>query len=259
MTSKIIAMLLTGLVLGSASAAQHYNGDAYDLDSGRLLYHESHFLFEDNGVHERLVLYRCPDGRAFARKIVRDDGHAQAPDFDMRDARTGYREGVRRQNGKRVVYVQRGADHALKSAPLDLPPDGVIDAGFDVYVHRHWDALSRGETLRFSFLVPSKRKFYTFKLKRLDSDSTAGILALRLSLGAWYAFLAPHIDVRYQRKTRRLLHFAGLSNVRDTHLENYGVRLTFPTPARAIPQSAVDAAEQTALVPVCASSVSATH
>ncbi len=257
MKSNIIAALLAGFIAGSATAAQTYSGNAYDLDSGRLLYREWHFLFDDGGAHQRLVLYRCPDGRPFARKIIREDGNAQAPDFDMFDARSGYREGVRSQNGKRIVYVKRGAARAEQSAPLVLPANGVIDAGFDVYVHRHWDALSRGDTLRFSFLVPSKRRFYTFKLARRDSDSSARVLALRLSLGAWYAFLAPHIDVRYERKARRLLRFTGLSNVRDKELKNYKVRLDFDKRPEPAGDAIVEAARHETLTPVCAASVSA--
>lgn len=256
MTAKIIALAFFGYAAGAA-AAQSYSDNAYALDGGQLLFRETHYLFERDGMRERMVLYRCPDGRAFGRKIVREDGHPQAPDFDMRDARTGYLEGVRQAPGRRVVYVRRGADRAPKSAPLELPPDGVIDAGFDVYVHRHWDALSHGDTLRFSFLVPSKRRFYTFKLSRRESDSNAKVLALRLSLGAWYAFLAPHIDVRYARKSRRLLRFSGMSNVRDLNLKNYDVREEFHELPRDVAQSEVDAARNAPLTPVCASSVAA--
>jgi hypothetical protein len=95
-------------------------------------------------------------------------------------------------------------------------------------VRGHWDALARGDSLRFKFLVPSKRTFYAFDLSRVDADSDATRLTLRLALGAWYAFLAPHIDVTYDRSTRRLLRFAGMSNIRDKDLKNLDVRIEFP-------------------------------
>src|SRR5215469_15348501 len=201
MDAKSIAAALLAFVALPTLAAETWTGDAYLVDSSTLAYHETHYLLGD----ERLVVYSCLDGRPFARKTMRAGRDVQAPDFSMRDARWGYREGVRGADGAREVFVQRAPDQAEKSAPLDLPADGVIDAGFDAYVHRHWDALAHGDKLRFAFLVPSKRTFYGFDLGRVDAASDAAHLTLRLSLGAWYAFLAPHIDVTYDRHTQRLL------------------------------------------------------
>lgn len=224
MNVKSIVALALSLVCTTAQGAESYTGNAFLLDGGALVYRETHYLFDG----EHLVVYACPDGSAFARKSVHIGADPQAPDFSLFDARLGYREGVRGRDGARTIYVQRGPDQAEKSAPLDLPPDGVIDAGFDAYVRRHWDALVRGDTLRFAFLVPSKRTFYAFDLAKVDSTRNASSVTLRLSLGAWYAFLAPHIDVSYDRATRRLLRFAGMSNMRDANLKNLNVRIEFP-------------------------------
>ncbi|TWQ62469.1 hypothetical protein FQJ92_23340, partial [Xanthomonas vasicola] len=61
-----VLLVLCSLPL-SAAAVTRVDGDAFDGDSGALRYRESHWLLDDGG---RLVLYRCPDGRAFARKQV---------------------------------------------------------------------------------------------------------------------------------------------------------------------------------------------
>ncbi|HET8941090.1 MAG TPA: hypothetical protein VFN13_03800 [Rudaea sp.] len=251
MNVKIIAAVFAALGMTTAIAAENYTGDAYAKDGGQLLYHESHFLFDADGMHQRVVLYLCPDGEAFGRKIIRDDGDPQAPDFAMLDARTDYREGVRRKDEQREVYVQRGSDQAEKSEAISVPADGVIDAGFDVYVRNHWDELAQGKTLQLPFLVPSKRAFYNFKLASVAAASTPQKLAVRLSLGAWYAFLAPSIDVVYDRATHRLLQFTGLSNIRDTDLKNYTVRIEFPQPAHSITQADVDNAKALKLAHSC--------
>ena len=257
MNVKIIVGLLAALSMTAARAAENYTGDAYAQDGGQLLYHESHFLFDADGMHQRVVLYQCPDGAAFGRKLIRDDGDPQAPDFAMLDARTDYREGVRRKDGKREVYVQRGDDQAEKSDALVVPADGVIDAGFDVYVRNHWDELAAGKTLQLPFLVPSKRAFYNFKLASVAGASTPQKLAVRLSLGAWYAFLAPSIDVVYDRTTHRLLQFVGLSNIRDTDLKNYSVRIEFPQPPHSVSQTDVDNAKALKLVHSCKATATA--
>ena len=104
---------------------------AYARKGDTVLYRESHWRYRQEGVARRLVLYRCPDGRAFARKTVVERPAAQAPDFDFEDARDGYREGVRTGPGGRVVYVRDVGDARPKERTLSTPPGAVIDAGFD--------------------------------------------------------------------------------------------------------------------------------
>lgn len=250
MTAKIIAALAMISCAGVATAAQTWTGAAYLIDGGTLAYRETHYLLGD----QRLVLYACPDGKPFARKSIDDAGNPQAPDFSMRDARSGYREGVSGHDDSRSVFVQRTPDQAEKSAPLALPEDGVVDAGFDAYVRRHWDALARGDTLRFKFLVPSRLTFYAFDLARVASASNAAQLTVRLSLGAWYAFLAPSIDVTYDRANKRLLRFVGMSNVRDEKLKNLNVRIEFPQAPTTASDAQLASARSVALVDSCAPS-----
>ncbi|MBS0571013.1 MAG: hypothetical protein JSS28_10415 [Proteobacteria bacterium] len=248
MDAKSIAATLFAFAAVPACAAETWTGIAYLAGDGAPAYRETHYLTGD----ARLVVYACPDGRPFARKTIAVGANPQAPDFSMLDARWGYREGVRGDDGAREVFVQRTPDQAEKSAPLDLPADGVVDAGFDAYVHRHWDALARGDALRFAFLVPSKRTFYAFDLRRVDAESSARELTLRLALGAWYAFLTPHIDVTYDRHTRRLLRFAGLSNIRDAKLKNLDVRIEFPQVPVTATAEQVESARRVALATSCA-------
>jgi len=250
MTTRIIGVA-AALVFTVAGAAERYEGDAYSLDGSRLLYHESHFLSESDGVRERIVLYRCVDGQPFARKrvLARDD--MQAPDFELQDARLGYLEGVRHRGDQREVYVRRGAGASEQAAVLTVPEDGVIDAGFDAYVQRHWSELSGGATRRFAFLVPSRRAFYTFKLIRVADAGDARILTLRLALGSWWGFLAPHIDVNYDSATHRLLAFDGLTNIRDGDLNNLSAHVVFPTAPVPIDAAAMQAAREQPLAVSC--------
>jgi hypothetical protein len=250
MIARIIGVP-AALIFAAVGAAERYDGDAYALDGETLLFHESHFLAESNGLRERIVLYRCPDGRAFARKHVRESADPQTPDFDLQDARLGYREGVRTSGAGREAYVRRGAEAPEQSAPLSIPADGVIDTGFDAYVQRHWSELSGGGTRHFAFLVPSRRSFYTFKLSSIADAADSRTLSLRLSLGSWWGFLLPHIDVTYDRATRRLLSYEGLTNIRDGALKNLNAHVVFPAaPAPADPQ-AIEAARAEPLAVSC--------
>ena len=63
------------------------------------------------GVARRLVLYRCPDGRAFARKTVVERPAAQAPDFDFEDARDGTGQAYHRVGGEARAGSEGGTRH----------------------------------------------------------------------------------------------------------------------------------------------------
>ena len=164
---KFRILLAAALAIAAipAIAAERVSGDAYSTSNDALLYHEIHYLYD--GGRQRLVLYRCPDGRAFARKHVHETANAQAPDFDLLDAHLGYREGVRERDGQREVYVQRRPSTPEQADPLRLPADGVIDTGLEAYARRHWDELVRGDSLTVPYLVPSRRRFFTFSAERV--------------------------------------------------------------------------------------------
>ena len=232
------------------AAISGYRGEARDA-AGRLIYIEQDFV-RDGGAR-RLTLYRCPDGLPFARR--EDDargGNSTAPDFALDDAQTGYREGVRRNtDGTRSVSVRMNRASDEKSAPVPITRHLVIDAGFNAFVIRHFDALLSGATLPVEFLVPSRLKTIGFKIMRIEDTGAAarGEVAFRLELGGWFGFLLPHIDVLYDAHTRVLRRYVGLSNLRDARGDNLKVRIDFP-PSQArrnIPRAELAAAQDAAL------------
>lgn len=204
-------------------------GSAYAAGDGHLMYRESHWLFEDARGPGRLVLYRCPGGRPFARKLLHEDGNAQAPDFELVDGRTGYREGVRREGEERVVFVRKSAATGERSAPLDTTPLPVIDAGFDAWIRGHWDRLGRGDADGVRFVIPSRLGTLKFSVKRIDDATVEGRPArqYRLSLDSWIGFALPHIDVAYDARSRALLRFVGIANIHASDGDNVRARIVF--------------------------------
>ena len=233
------AAVLTVLIACTGTAAagaptspggiRQLEGTAYAAGDGHLMYRESHWLFDDVRGPGRLVLYSCPDGRPFARKLLHDDGNAQAPDFELVDGRTGYREGVRREGEGRMVFVRRGADDAERRAPLDTSPLPVIDAGFDAYIRSHWDRLGRGDSDTVPFVIPSRLGTLKFSVKRIDDAIVEGRAArqYRLSLASWIGFALPHIDVAYGASSRALLRFVGIANIHASGGDNVRARIVF--------------------------------
>jgi hypothetical protein len=223
---------------------------------GALLYREQHLLRSLGGRPlERLVLYRCPDGRAFARKHVDYAASASAPAFALEDARFGYREGMARPATGVLLYVRERAGAAEKRTSLAVAP-GVADAGFDEFVRAHWTALVAGETLSLRFAVPARGEAMDFRVRQVGAVQVDGVAAqrFRLRLEGLLGFVAPHIDVDYDARSRRLLRFEGLANLRDPDNDGqWRVRIDFPDPARPAPAPEWAAAASEPLVSRCES------
>jgi len=240
---------------GANTDILHQEARAYARQGDTLLYRESHWRYRQDGLARRLVLYRCPDGRAFARKTLVERTSPQAPDFDFEDARDGYREGVRSGPRGRTVYVQASAATAEKERTIVLPAGGVIDAGFDASVRLHWDALRAGRDVDQPFLLPSRMAFVPVRLRPGAAVRWEGIPARRLTmrLDRWYGFIAPTMQLTYADADQRLLEFAGIATIRDAAGKHQDVRIVFPDRAAPADADALRRARTAPLVRACGS------
>jgi hypothetical protein len=212
-----------------------YSGLAAARDGGAPLYEEHHALhYRGERLEERVVLYTCPgSARAFARKEVqyRDP---LAPDFTLEDASTGLREGVETAAPERTVFYRADRSTPEKRRSLAAPPGLVADAGFDEFVRRHWQGLVKGQTGSLRFLVPSRLRDYRFEVEHLRSERSQGrsVEVFRLNLPPPWGWFTSGIDVYYAADERLLVHYEGLSDLRDAANINYSVRIDFPPALR---------------------------
>lgn len=151
------ALCLSSLVFSASAQSAAidgyvgYTSVARVRHSTEVLYGERHvLLYRDGHLAERAVLYTCPNGSAFARKIV-SYPTALVPDFLFEDASNGMRQGIREEaksGGRSVFYRERGGDPE-KSGPVPSVSGLVADAGFDEFVQSHWDGLMSGKAVDF--------------------------------------------------------------------------------------------------------------
>jgi hypothetical protein len=235
-----LLILCTALLAmpGAATIADTLSSESFRAYQGhasrdqRLLYEEHHLLrLQDNRLRGRRVLYRCPDGSAFARKDVRYGEPAFQPEFALVDARSGYREGFDLGSS----FVQSSATATLRRQPVRAGESLVVDAGFDEFVRTRWDALQRGETVRLDFLVPSRLSAYGFRVRKLREETLHGdtVSVFRLALSGMLGWFADAIDVSYRDSDKRLKRFEGLSNIRGDTGDNLVVRIDFPPERQA--------------------------
>ena len=234
------ALLLSATLVGWSSAVGATDlqvaAIARDARTRELLYVESHYIRNAGRVGEqRVVLYRCaPDGPAFARKELTYGTTRTVPEFTLFDARTGYQEGLRRTPTGTKVFQRADARAPQREAPISQDAAIVVDAGFDDFVRNRWNELEAGNTLRFSFLVPSRLEALTFKIRKHHESTFEGapVSVIRLALSGVFGWVLPHIDVSYRKSDRALLRYEGLTNMRDENGDNHVAVIEFPNAAR---------------------------
>lgn len=238
--ARVLPILLLCAPLTAPAADVTFTGRAHDLETGTLLYVESHAVRGSGGPREtRVVSYLCADGAPFARKTLDFGGAREAPAFALDDARSDTSEGLERDaQGLKVFTRERGA--VPRKKPLGNVTGMVADAGFDEFVRARWDALETGDALVVPFLVPSRLDTVKFRVRKTGETRIGGQAAsvFRLSVASPLGWFLSDIDVSYRKDDRRLLRYRGITNLRDGAGDMISAQIDFSDADRR--ESAVD-------------------
>jgi hypothetical protein len=228
-----VAVLLGGIAPAQARLTAE-DGLARDPDNARLLYREAHLIRrEGERPVERLVMYRCPSGAAFARKRVDYRDSVLAPAFELVDAR-GYREGLRREAGRVVLWTGAKPGKPLKPSASATPL--VADAGFDEFLRAHWASLAAGRPQPLAFAVPAYGRSLALKVRSSGVHARDGdrMKRFELRLDGLLGAVAPTIRVEYDVIDKRLRRFHGPTNIRDHRGSQIKAEIDFPQPPRMV-------------------------
>jgi len=209
-----------------------YKGNAYDLDSGELIYIEEHVeTYEGDRILSSRVAYRGPSGELLAEKAIDYRDRYWAPNFVLLDHRFNLREGGHWQKDELILMANS------ESEKVRIPDNApvVLDAGFDQFIKSHWNDLLAGERVSFYFGSPSEQGLFKFFIQsegHAPSDKGMVInLEMRLK-NPLLRFLLPPINVSYIQvsgsESIRLLEFQGITNLNKTKTEKYRARIVFP-------------------------------
>jgi hypothetical protein len=197
-------LLLLLCPLNTWAADVTFMGRARDVETGTLLYVESHAVSGSGGPRETRVVS----------------------------------EGLER-GARGMTVFERGRGSPVRSKLL-ADADLVADAGFDEFVRARWNTLEAGDALVVSFLVPSRLDTVKFRVRKTGETTIEGQSAsvFRLSVAGPLGWLLPDIDVSYRRHDRRLLRYRGITNLRDGAGDMISAQIDFSDSDRT--DSAVD-------------------
>jgi len=220
----VSALLLCVFAVSQAAAQTEiikFEGDAYDIESGDLIYTEQHSLKLIDGLpEEETVVYVAADGHELARKEM----------TYSEPQRPGYRLTI--TDPQRIETVKPGesgvAVESVKSGTLNWPDDSaaVIDGGFHYLILEHFDTLLDGNTVDFEFLTPSRVSWTSLRVSPEEPANRQLVLMLNLQ-NRLISWAVSDIELTYDIETRRLLRYSGLTNLPKPEGGNYKARIEY--------------------------------
>jgi hypothetical protein len=226
--AALMSVLMVPLA-SSGNSLKERVGYAYDSGSGALIYTEHHQEWWNGGqILRDTVTYRDAQGRIIGEKHVHFRNRENAPEFVLRNIRTGHSEAAKMDSDEVEVSFRRSQGEPEKKKTMDLPDSAIVDAGFDRFVENNWEALIQGEAFVQPFLVPSRLQFIDFRIVRIDDGSDPDRVTFEMAVdSALLRFIVPAIAVVYSTRDRSLVEYDGVSNLRDARGRNLDVEIRF--------------------------------
>ena len=236
--------ILFALLYSAAANAEviRFYGEAFALNSKSeqtaentekepdLLYREYHTLrYKEDTLLYRHVEYRDPSGELIASKENFYHSSGLTPDFTLQDHRREYYESAVISSGK-IQMTLKEPGEKKKQKRMSAPDNLVVDAGFDNLIQQRWNDLINGQPVDFEFASPARQSLIGFRLTldSIDGQQVNFKMTLSSRLLAW---LVDPLFLRYDRTTRRLLSYQGLTNIADisdgADAENYNAIIRY--------------------------------
>lgn len=232
MHGVVLALLLAA---GSAFAMPlHFQGQAFHVESGELLYREEHTVQRDEQGNylssevRYLGVNEVGEETLWARKrLLFAEVDGLLPELVFENLRFGGKTSLTLTETTLVIEQQQGRQ--LEQSSLRRPSDevAVADAGFDRMIVQSWAQLLAGEMIEFEFLALSRSKWVSFRMFIAESDDTDVTIVVQPA-NWFFRMLVDPITLHYDREKRRLRRFVGLTNIpKNASGDHYEARIEY--------------------------------
>ncbi|MBX3734198.1 MAG: hypothetical protein KF791_16605 [Verrucomicrobiae bacterium] len=233
----VLTVLFASTAIGSARAERilEYQGEARvaaDRTPGSVAYLEKHRVtLEDDGRFVRAeTRYESPEGRLLAELRSDFSDSLTVPSHVFVDHRTGHSYGLRREDGRIVLFDQKqGKPERVRVLTAEDAGDRLLVGcqGLNYYLVGRLDELKPSSRVPVRFLIPGKLDYYDFGLTARDA-SPDGTVAFDVTIQNWFLRLfAPKLEVKYDKASQRLVGYRGISNLLNDRGENQAVTITY--------------------------------
>jgi hypothetical protein len=221
---SFITLAITANANSQDEMAYEVRGEARDISSGQLLYVEQH---RRQGIDHN-VDYFLPDGKLIVTNRQNFKYSTFVPLVEQTDLRDNERSGLLRNNNDWVLFNNQERE------TIDTDDTLVASSGFDNFIRHNWATLAAGSYIDFDFAVPQSMAVAPLRLTPIDckkadiSQVAAGALCLEVTPSSiFFSLFFDPIEVAYDRSSKRLLVYRGLTNLDDANGDTYEAEIFY--------------------------------
>lgn len=124
---------------------------------------------------------------------------------------------LRVENQKATFITYKISDQQkiqIESKTVDVDDSFVTGPMTELYLQSNWSPLTEGKTVHADFGIFELSKAYGFQFKKKKESDNAVEVVMKPS-NFFIALFAPSIDIKFDKKLKRMIHFKGPTPLRE--------------------------------------------
>jgi hypothetical protein len=222
-------MMSLAFILVTTLLKTDFTGEAR-LNSGELFYREQHQeLYKGENLTKAQTIYFDESGNKIAELSSDYSGVRGLPQYRYQDLRSGYEDGVEVRADKVIVFRKPSGSKPREEIEISISPQLVSGQGFNHLVRNSLQELISAGPLHVKLILPSRLDYFQFRARLREANDQ--VVKVRFEIDNWILRLfASHLDLVYERKTKRLIQYEGISNIEDSSGKHPFVKITYQYP-----------------------------
>ncbi len=192
-----------------------FKGIAKDKE-GKVVYIEEHETKIQDGSTVSIITKYLEPKKSEPFAIMKSDfsKNRLVPEMIFEDFRNNYKVESKLSNGKVELYknYKRRGRTTTKNESFEISDKLMMSQGYHNFIVSQMEKFKPGEEIKIEFLAANRLEKYDFNVRLTSSN--ADTLNFELEIDSWLiGMFAPKLKVSYDRKTKRILSFEGITNI----------------------------------------------
>ncbi|MBP6218579.1 MAG: hypothetical protein KA436_08335 [Oligoflexales bacterium] len=211
---------------GFSESPQKIKATAYsDFANKKVAYFEEHrAFFGPSGIMRSENDYFDKNRKKIAELVSDYSRNKYMPTYIFRDIRSGHEEGLKFSDGNYFVFYQN-RNSKIEEKIIKPELSTFSCQGWHYFILENMERLEK-EGVHLNLIFPNKLDEYRFSLKKVAEKGN--VIKIRLEFDNWFIkIFAPHLELTYDSKTRKILSFVGPSNIPDEEGNTQNVTVVY--------------------------------
>jgi vacuolar-type H+-ATPase subunit F/Vma7 len=223
----MLALFITIVGMNCFATTLTYEGVAKI--KGKVVYTEKHEIKYDNKkLIETETTYSDSAGKTVGVLKNNYELSLTVPDHTMDDIRSNNKHGTRLKGNQIELFNQDAGKEEETKKIENKSDDGLIVAsqGLHYYLVENYEELKKKKVVPLLFLIPGRLDSYEFVLKYKGLKNEVD--EFEVEINNWFLKLfAPSLILNYDPKTKQLVYYKGLSNLKNEKGEMMSVEINY--------------------------------